>query len=74
MLSANVGILISFLMGNYCEYGTTPKVVIGVTVLCLVSLYFFPETPTFLMKQSKISVRFIKSRIEYLYLFLYKTL
>lgn len=62
MLSYNIGTEIAYILGNYTDYETTPKIVVGLTVVFLIALYFLPETPTFLIKQSKISVR---KRIHY---------
>lgn len=57
MFCYNIGMILAFVLGAYCEYGTTPKVVIGLTIFFAVSFYFLPETPTVLIKQNKLSVR-----------------
>lgn len=56
VLTANMGILLAFVLGNYCDYTMTPKVVIALTVLFVILFSFFPESPSFLMKQNQISV------------------
>lgn len=57
MFCYNIGIVLAFVLGNFCDYGTTPKLIIALTILFAVSMNFLPETPTALLKQSKISVR-----------------
>lgn len=57
MFCYNIGMILAFVLGAYCDYGTTPKVVIGLTIVFAVSFYFLPETPTVLIKQNKITVR-----------------
>lgn len=56
VLTFNMGVLIVFTMGNYCDYYSIPKFVICITILFAVLFPFFPETPIFLVKQNKISV------------------
>ncbi|XP_031622894.1 facilitated trehalose transporter Tret1-like isoform X2 [Contarinia nasturtii] len=55
VLSCNIGILLAFVFGNYFDFYMTPKFVIASTILCAVLLCFFPESPSFLMKQNRIS-------------------
>lgn len=57
VLSCNIGMLIAFTLGNFCDFYTTPIVVIGLTILFAVGILFFPETPSFLMKENQIAVR-----------------
>lgn len=59
-LSNNVGMLLGFTIGSYCDYDMTPKLVVGLTILCAASLFFFPESPTFLLKQGNVSVSNVK--------------
>lgn len=66
VLSENIGILLAFIVGNYCDFYATPKVGIGLAGLCGALLIFFPETPSFLMKQNRIleaekSIRFYQN-------------
>lgn len=56
VLSCNIGILFAFVFGNYCSYEFTPKFVCVITILFVCGFYFFPETPSFLLKQNKIMV------------------
>lgn len=56
VLTCNVGILIAFTFGSYLDYYATPKFVISSTVVCAVGLFFFPESPTFLVQQNKLRV------------------
>lgn len=56
MFSCNIGILLVFILGNYCDYETTPKVVIVLALVFMVTFYFFPESPSVLMKQNRVSV------------------
>lgn len=56
VLLENFGILIAFILGHFCDFHTTPMIVIVLIAVCTILLYFFPETPTFLVKQNKISV------------------
>lgn len=56
ILSETIGILLIFIFGNYCDYYTPPKVAIALAALCGVLLIFFPESPSFLMKQNRILV------------------
>lgn len=65
VLSANMGFLLAFTLGTFCDFYTTPLFVIGLTMVYAVCFVFFPETPVFLMKQGKISVRFTNAKISY---------
>lgn len=56
VLTFNMGVLIVFTMGNYCDYYSIPKLVICLTVTFSILLPFFPETPLFLLKQDNKSV------------------
>lgn len=56
-LASNSGILIAFLTGNYCDYYTIPKVALVLSALFSTIFPFFPESPSFLFKQNRISVR-----------------
>lgn len=56
ILAENFGILLAFILGNFCDYYTTPIVVIGITILCAGFLFFLHESPRFLVKRNKIFV------------------
>lgn len=56
ILIINFAILLTFIMGTYCDYFTTPKFVIALTVLFFALFISFPESPLFLMKQNKVEV------------------
>lgn len=56
-LCGNVGIMLVYVTGNF--FHVTPIITIAMTILYAIMFYFFPETPTFLMTQNKISVRII---------------
>lgn len=56
VLSANLGILIALILGNYCDFFVPPKVVITLCLLFVILFSFFPESPLFLLKQNRISV------------------
>lgn len=53
-LTANSGILIGFLVGNYFSYEMVPKILLAFPVLFLVCFYFFPESPYYLMQKNKV--------------------
>ncbi|XP_055298714.1 facilitated trehalose transporter Tret1-like [Sitodiplosis mosellana] len=55
VLTCNFGILLAFVFGNYFDFYMTPKFVIMLTIVCGILLYFFPETPSFLIKQNRLS-------------------
>lgn len=52
----NIGYIIAFTLGSYCDFYATPKAVIALTLVYVVLICFFPETPAFLMQQNKITV------------------
>lgn len=56
VLVYNIGICLGFVIGNYCNYYTTPKVVILLDIVFLCAFHYFPESPSFLMKQRRLSV------------------
>ncbi|XP_055302945.1 facilitated trehalose transporter Tret1-like [Sitodiplosis mosellana] len=55
MLSGNTGTLLAFVLGNFCDFYTTPIVIIILTIIFAISFFFFPESPIFLFKQNRIS-------------------
>lgn len=56
VLNCNFGILLAFVLGDYCDFYTTPKFVIVLTCVFTILFYFFPESPSFLMKQCRDAV------------------
>lgn len=63
VLSCNIGMLIAFTLGNFCNFYTTPIFVIGLTIVYALCIAFLPETPSFLMKQNKIEVNLLQPGI-----------
>lgn len=66
VLSCNGGILLAYVFGHFFNFYVTPAVVIGISVAFAGSLFFFPESPSVLMKQNKLSeteesIRFYQS-------------
>lgn len=57
VLTENIGILMAFILGNYCDFYMIPKFIIALTILFGVLLLFFAESPIFLVKQNRIDVR-----------------
>lgn len=57
MQFANAGFLIAFLAGYYLTYHTIPYIGIGVSLVFMVAFSFFPETPTYLLRNKKDGVR-----------------
>lgn len=60
VLIFSFGTFTSFVLGNYCDYYTIPKVVIAITVLYAVLVMIFPETPLVLVKNDRIIVSKIR--------------
>lgn len=73
MLTDRIGIMIVFVLGYYFDYRVTSIVVIAVTIIFVIVFLFFPESPTFLLKQNKTSVNKSEqiSFLEYLRFFLF---
>lgn len=55
-VGADLGTLMGYALGTYCDYNITPIVAIIVTILFAVLFLFFPETPIFLVKRNQILV------------------
>lgn len=53
VFACNIGILFAFILGNFFSYITSPIVLMGIPVLFLMGILFFPETPQFLIKCGK---------------------
>lgn len=69
ILTAHFGVALAFVFGNYCSYKTPPIFMIVLTFLFVVLFFFFPESPTFLLKQNKIrhterSIQFYRNLSE----------
>lgn len=56
MVCDNFGILCGFILGHFFDFYIIPKMVISIMVVFIISLFFFPETPIFLVKQNKTDV------------------
>ncbi|XP_037039592.1 facilitated trehalose transporter Tret1-like [Bradysia coprophila] len=55
ILTTNLGLLLSFILGEFCDYNTTPKVTIVLIIIYAILFSIFPESPSALMKQNKIT-------------------
>lgn len=64
ILSLNIGILLGFTFGAYFSYYMTPIFAIILAIFSAIALYFFPESPPFLLKQNRMSVRIEKEHDE----------
>lgn len=53
ILSCGIGTTLEFILGNYCDYETTPKLAILLIILFAFAFYFFPESPNVLWKQNR---------------------
>ncbi|XP_055633151.1 uncharacterized protein LOC129773563 [Toxorhynchites rutilus septentrionalis] len=53
VLSLNIGILLSFIMGNYLSYFTVPLISLSAPIIFIVATCLLPETPHCLLKQSQ---------------------
>lgn len=56
ILAANLGFLLSFILGTYIHIFAISIFIIVLAALFEISLVFLPETPLFLIKQGKIDV------------------
>lgn len=71
LLTFNIGMLLAFILGNYCNFFVIPKVGAVLAGLCGILLPFFPESPIFLIRQNKIAVSFyklMKKKIHFFYI------
>lgn len=57
VLSANIGILIAFVAGNYVTYNISPIIHASLPILFFMAFWFFPESPQYLMKIGKEEVK-----------------
>lgn len=60
MMSANFGILLAFVAGNYLSYQMVPRLFIWLPIIFLLSVLFFPETPFYYMRRNR-ELKAIKS-------------
>lgn len=56
ILMETAGILLAYIIGNYCDFYTIPMFAIALTTVFATTLYFLPESSLFLLKQQKINV------------------
>lgn len=56
IMNENIGVVLSFILGAYCDFYVTPIVAIVLIIVFVISFSFFPESPTFLIKRNRISV------------------
>lgn len=59
VFSCNIGILLAFTFGEYCDYTFTPIFVIIMCAVFISGAYFLPETPAFLLKNYQIEVKLV---------------
>lgn len=64
IFTTNIGITFGYILGYYCEYVLTPLVAIVLTVVFVVSFFFLPETPLYLVKKDRISVNIKRTEIN----------
>lgn len=69
MLSANSGFLFAFLAGHYMTYHTIPYIGIVISIVYLAVFLYFPETPTFLLRQKNEKVN---QKWTYVHIYLFK--
>lgn len=55
-LAENFGILLSYVIGNYCNFYATPQFSIVLTTLFAILFCLFPESPLMLVKCKKTDV------------------
>lgn len=49
-VATNAGVLIGFIVGNYFDYNTVPKILIAFPIAFVGCYYFFPESPWYLVQ------------------------
>lgn len=64
ILMETFGILLAYIIGNFCDFYTIPKFAIALTTIFATALYFLPESSLFLLKQQKINVITIHFRVN----------
>ncbi|KAL7741773.1 hypothetical protein ACLKA6_000381 [Drosophila palustris] len=53
VLSANVGVILAFVLGYYFDYATVAWIVASLSILFVVCFWFMPETPQHLINRQK---------------------
>lgn len=53
MMSANFGILLAFLAGDYLPFAWVPRLFICLPIIFLLSVLYFPETPFYFMRTNR---------------------
>lgn len=56
ILFFNLGILLGYIAGKYLAFATVPKVMVLVPILFMLTFVGLPNTPQFLLQQSKVYV------------------
>lgn len=64
LVCTNVGILLSFIAGTFIDYSLFPYVMIAFPLIFLISFYFLPETPQYLLEHDKAKVSDAYNLIE----------
>lgn len=54
ILSTNFGMLLMYVVGEFFDYYTTPKIMLLLPASFLLLFSFFPETPIFLLRKNKL--------------------
>lgn len=52
-VATNAGVLIGFVVGNFFEYNTVPKILIVFPIVFILCYQFFPESPWYLVHRDK---------------------
>lgn len=65
-VATNGGVLTGFIVGNFFDYNTVPKILIGFPVLFVICYQFFPESPWYLVHSNRLveaeaSLRFYRN-------------
>lgn len=53
IMNENIGVVLAFTLGTYCDFYVTPVVAIVLIIVFAVSFSFFPESPSYLMKRNR---------------------
>ncbi|XP_037038802.1 facilitated trehalose transporter Tret1-like [Bradysia coprophila] len=54
LVCSNIGILMSFIAGAYVKYSLFPCIMIVFPLMFIISFYFLPETPQYLLQHDKV--------------------
>lgn len=54
----NIGVIISFVLGNYLSCLDQAKMQLIIPIISLLIFFILPESPEFLAKKNKITVRY----------------